>query len=150
MSSPNSFSITFNDVKIGKTEHIERYITEFDVALFSALSWDHNPLHVNPGFAKQSYFRDRIVHGAFIVSQISSLIANKLPGPGSILLKLDLKFRAPLRIGDTLTVFGKVIDKNSSNRRITIEVKCLNQNQRTLVEGNAVVMLISDLESKAK
>ena len=142
--------IRFEDIKIGESAKTIRYITEADVINFANISWDHNPLHVNPDIAKQSYFGERIVHGAFMIAQISSLIANKLPGPGSILLELNTKFIAPLRINDTLLLDARVVEKDNRRRKIFLEVTAHNQTGELVALTKASTMLLSDLPKKSK
>ena len=86
----------FKELKIGMCEYIEKTITELDVINFSEISLDTNPLHLDEEYAKNTIFKGKIVHGIL--------------GKGAIYLSQNLKFLAPVRIGDTIRAEVKVID----------------------------------------
>ena len=92
------------DLQLDQTDKIERRITEKDIDNFAKLTGDNNPVHTNLDFAKKTIFKEKVAHGFLSASLISSLIATKLPGPGSIYLSQNLKFLAPVFIDDLVTV----------------------------------------------
>ncbi len=133
--------LSFNEVKIGQTAEYERTITEDDIEKFAEVSGDYNPVHMNEEYAKQTMFQGRIAHGMLSASFISTVIASKLPGPGSIYLKQDLVFRKPVRIGDKITAKVEVISKNIEKKRITLSTICSNKDNQIVIDGEAIVML---------
>ena len=92
----------FEDLEVGMTAVYSRTITEADIANFSAVSGDINPVHLSDQFGREGMFGGRIAHGMLSASFISAVIANKLPGPGAIYMGQSLKFMAPVRAGDTV------------------------------------------------
>ena len=109
------------DLRLNQTEEIERKITEKDIDDFVKLSGDDNPVHTNPDFAKKTNFKQKVAHGFLSASLISTLIATKLPGPGSIYLSQNLKFLAPVFIDDLVRVIVTVqeIDHEKKKGKIT-------------------------------
>ena len=97
-------NVTFDEIAIGDTATYTRLITNQEVEAFAAISGDHNPLHLDPEYAATTAFGECIAHGMLTGAFISAAIAMELPGPGTIYLGQKLQFRAPVTLGDTLTV----------------------------------------------
>ncbi|UCE12453.1 MAG: MaoC family dehydratase [Candidatus Heimdallarchaeota archaeon] len=133
---------TYDEIKIGDRADYKRTITEDDIKLFAEVSGDHNPLHLDEDYAKKTFFQGRIAHGMLSASFISTVLASELPGPGSIYLKQDLVFKKPVRIGDTITASVEVIKKNDEKKRITMKTTCVDQQNETVVDGEALVMMM--------
>ena len=129
----------YEDLKVGDFAEVIRTITEDDIQKFGELSGDLNPLHFNEEWAKTTRFKGRIAHGALIAAFISQAIGMKLPGPGILYLGQQLSFRAPVRIGDTITVRASVIEKIDETHRIRIDTTCTNQDGQDVVLGEALV-----------
>ncbi len=129
----------YEDLKVGDFAEVIRTITEDDVQKFGELSGDLNPLHFNEEWAKTTRFKGRIAHGALIAAFISQAIGMKLPGPGILYLGQQLSFRAPVRIGDTITVRATVIEKIDEKRRVRIDTTCTNQEGQDVVLGEALI-----------
>ena len=131
---------SIEDLAVGMTAYYARTVTEADVVLFAGISGDSNPVHMNELYAARTMFKGRIVHGMLSASFISTAIASKLPGPGSIYLSQSLKFRAPVRAGDTveaqITVTEIIPDKN----RVALKTIC-SVGGKVVIEGDAVVMV---------
>ncbi len=129
-----------DDLEIGMTAAYERAVTEADVVSFADISGDHNPVHLDEAFARTTRFKGRIVHGMLTASFLSTVIASKLPGPGTIYLTQNLTFRAPVRIGDRVearvTVVGIIRDK----RRVLLETVC-RAGDTVVIDGDAQVMV---------
>ncbi|MBV4416552.1 MaoC family dehydratase [Clostridium tyrobutyricum] len=106
---------------------------------FSKLSGDENPIHLNEEYAKTTIFKRRIAPGMLISSFISAVIANKLPGRGSVYLKQDLKFRRPVYINDVITTKVEIIGINIEKNIIILSTNCINQSNVIVIEGNAFV-----------
>ena len=113
-------------------------ITAESIARFVELSGDRNPIHSDDEYAKNSVFKRRIAPGMMVASYISAVIANDLPGPGSIYLQQDLRFEAPVFIGDTITASVRVVETPRPDRWL-LETTCTNQQGVTVISGKALV-----------
>ena len=131
----------FKELKIGMCEYIEKTITELDVINFSKISLDTNPLHLDEEYAKNTIFKGKIVHGILGAGLISGVIGTKLPGKGAIYLSQNLKFLAPVRIGDTIRAEVKVIDLDKEKRKVGLKTICINQEGVIVIDGEAKVKL---------
>ncbi|HTO84019.1 MAG TPA: MaoC family dehydratase, partial [Methylomirabilota bacterium] len=108
------------DVTLGMTAVYSRTVTEADIVLFSGVSGDVNPVHMDQEFAKQTMFKGRIAHGMLTASFISTVLGTKLPGPGCVYISQNLKFKAPVRIGDTVKARVTVTGIDKVRGRITV------------------------------
>jgi 3-hydroxybutyryl-CoA dehydratase len=116
-----------------------RTITEVDIVDFAQVSGDDNPLHLDPHYAAQTPFGGRIAHGFLTASIISAILGTELPGPGSIYLGQTLKFLAPVRVDDTVTVSVEVIAIREEKRIVTLRTDCINQDGTLVLTGEATV-----------
>ncbi len=91
-----------DEIETGMSAVYSKTVTETDIVLFAGLSGDTNPVHLDEDFAKPTLFKGRIAHGMLTAGFISAVLGTKLPGPGCIYLSQSLKFKAPVRIGDTV------------------------------------------------
>src|SRR5690348_6483776 len=112
---------TIEDLSVGMTAIYARTVTEADVVLFAGISGDNNPVHMNEVYAASTIFKGRIVHGLLSASFLSTAIAGRLPGPGSIYLSQNLKFCAPVRAGDTVEARITVTDIMPEKRRVALK-----------------------------
>lgn len=133
-------SYKFEELNIGDEASITKTIKSEDVELFSRVSEDINPLHLDDEFAKTTIFKKRIAHGMLGASLISAVIANKLPGIGTIYLGQDLKFTKPVFIGDTITAKVEVKEKREDRKIIILKTTVVNQDSETVITGEATVM----------
>jgi 3-hydroxybutyryl-CoA dehydratase len=131
----------YDEIKIGQKAEYVRKISEEDIRRFAEVSGDHNPVHLDEEHAKQTIFKGRIAHGMLSASFISTTLAEKLPGPGTIYLKQELVFLKPVRIGDEITAHVEVISKNDEKKRVTLKTTCINQNKSLVLSGEALIML---------
>jgi len=133
-------AIALSDIHIGQSDHYERTITEADIVRFADVSGDDNPVHFDDEWAAATMFKGRITHGMLSASYISAVIGTRLPGPGTIYMGQTLRFRAPVRIGDTVcaTVTVRAIDEEK--RRLTLDTVC-TVGETTVIEGEALVMV---------
>src|SRR5258708_33866959 len=97
----NAAGLAIEDLSVGMSAVYARTVTETDIVLFAGISGDNNPVHMNEVYAQSTIFKSRIVHGLLSASFVSTVIASKLPGPGSIYLSQNLRFKAPVRAADT-------------------------------------------------
>ncbi len=131
---------TFEELEIGMSHEQQHVVSEQDVIDFARVSGDHNPLHMDDEYAKTTQFGERIAHGALTASYISAILGNDLPGPGSIFTDLSMRFRRPVKIGDTVTARAEVIELQERGHRVTLGVKC-SVNDKVVVQGEAKVMV---------
>lgn len=127
--------------KAGDTASISKTITDDDIHRFAEVTGDHNPLHLDEEFAGTTRFGRRIAHGMLSASLISSVIANELPGQGSIYLGQTLQFVAPVFPGDTVTARVTVISVREDKPIIKLETACTNQRDEVVIKGEATVLV---------
>ena len=133
-------NFTFDELTVGQTAEYSRTLGEDDIILFAAVSGDVNPVHLDEDFARTTMFRERIAHGMYTGGLISAALAMKLPGPGTIYLGQNLKFERPVKLGDTITVQLKVLEKIAGKNFVTLDTTATNQNGKIVVSGTATVM----------
>lgn len=127
------------DLKPGMSESFDKTVTERDVELFGEVSGDLNPVHFDEEFARKTIFRGRIAHGVLCLSYISTVLGMKMPGPGTIFMSATSRFRAPVRIGDTVTTVCTVREVVAEKRRVLFDCLC-KVGDTIVVEGEALVM----------
>ena len=132
--------ITIGEMTVGQSASFSKTITETDVVLFGGISGDLNPAHFNEEYAKDTIFKGRIAHGMLCASFISTVLGMHLPGPGTIYLKQDLKFLAPVRFNDTVTATCIVKEIITEKNRVVFECKVTNQDGKDVIVGEAMVM----------
>lgn len=131
---------SIDEIKVGDYATFQKTISETDVYMYAGISGDINPAHVNEEFMKDSMFKGRIVHGMLTAGLISAVLGTQLPGPGTIYLSQDLKFKAPVRFGDTIEAKVKVDEMIVEKNRIICETICTNQEGTVVLSGYATVM----------
>jgi 3-hydroxybutyryl-CoA dehydratase len=134
----------YEDLEIGDSASVTHTITENDIETFGNLSGDYNPLHFNEEWAKKTMFKGRIAHGVLTAAYVSAAIGMKLPGPGTIYLSQSMRFRRPVRIGDTITATVEVIGKEDEKEQITLGTMVTNQEDEIVLQGDAVIMLMKE------
>lgn len=127
-------------LQIGDKASRTRTITDEDVRLFAQASGDTNSIHLDEEYAAQTPFKRRIAHGMLTASLISAILGNDLPGMGTIYLGQDVKFKAPVFIGDTVTAVVEVIKYREDKRIATFRTTVTNQDGVLVIEGEAVVI----------
>ena len=132
-------TICVEDLEIGMSRMQERKITQNDILLFSKVSGDENPVHLDEEYAKQTIFGRRIAHGMLTASLISAVIAEQLPGHGTVYLSQMLKFVRPVLPGQCVTTTVCVSHIEYSNRRVTLDCEC-KVDQKIVLAGEAVVL----------
>jgi 3-hydroxybutyryl-CoA dehydratase len=129
------------NLKVGDTASISRKITDQDIRAFAELTGDHNPVHLNEAFARETRFGRRIAHGMFGASLISAVLGTELPGEGSIYLSQTLQFLGPVYIDDTVTARVTVMKVKEDKSIVTLETACENQRGETIIRGEAIVLV---------
>ena len=130
---------TIDKIEAGMSASIAKTITETDIVLFSAVSTDVNPAHLDEEYAKTTPFGGRIAHGMLSAGLISAVLANKLPGAGTIYLGQNLSFRAPVRPGDTVKATVTVKSVVPEKRRVVLETVC-TVGDTVVITGEATVL----------
>lgn len=124
---------------VGATASFTKTLTEADLTLFTAVSGDFNPYHVDEVAAAATRFGGRVLHGMLTSSLICTVLGMKLPGPGTIHLEQQLRFLAPVRPGDTVTARVEVLELLPRNR-VRLQTQCATQDGTIAVEGKALVI----------
>ena len=140
MNEQNGYDV--EDLKVGMTATFSKTITEADIVLFAGVSGDNNAMHTNEEFAASTQFGGRIAHGMLTASVISAAIANRLPGPGTVYLSQNMKFKAPVKPGDTVHAIVTVKGLDLDRARVTLETVCAVRG-KNVIEGEALVMTTS-------
>ncbi len=128
---------TFDELTIGETASMSHTVSQRDIDLFATVTGDVNPAHVDPAFAATDMFHHIIIHGMWGAGLISAVLGTKLPGPGTIYLGQDLRFRYPVSIGDTITATLTVAEKKPAKGDVTLNCVCTNQDGKTVITGSA-------------
>ena len=109
-------SYFFEDLELGMEASHEKTVSEDDIASFAEVSGDYNPVHMDEDYAAGTFFKSRIAHGMLTASFISTVLGTRLPGPGCIYLSQNLRFLAPVRIGDTVKALARVASLDMTRR----------------------------------
>lgn len=128
-----------DDLKPGMSESFTKTVTERDIQLFGEVSGDTNPVHFDENFARTTPFKTRIAHGVLSASYLSTILGMKMPGPGTIFMSFSARFKAPVRIGDTVAATCTVREVVPEKRRVIFDCVC-KVGDTVVVEGEATVM----------
>jgi 3-hydroxybutyryl-CoA dehydratase len=137
-----SEGVFYEDLAVGQKASFGKTITEADIVLFAAVTGDTNPMHLNAEYAKDTIFGERIAHGMLAAGLITKVMGTQLPGPGTIYLSQNLKFRRPVRIGDTVTATVEITALNPEKHRVSLRTVCAVGGEPVL-EGEALVTVPS-------
>ena len=130
----------FEDLNEGMSAAFTKMVTEADIIKYADISGDTNPVHLDADYAAATMFKERIAHGMLTAGFISAVFGTKLPGPGSIYVNHSLKFRAPVKIGDTVTATVTVTGKVPEKKFVTFSTVC-TVNDKPVLEGEATLMV---------
>ena len=130
------------DLKVGQVGEYTHQVTEKDIALFAEVSGDHNPIHLDEAYAKTTMFKGRIAHGMLSAGYISTVLGTVMPGPGAVYMAQNLRFKAPVRIGDKVTAKCTVQEIDLAKKRVKFETVCLVDG-KPVIEGDAMLMVPS-------
>ena len=128
------------DLEVGMSDTFAKTITDADVCLFAGISGDTNPIHINDDYAKTTPFEKRIVHGMFSAALISTVAGTKLPGPGAIYIDQQIKFRAPVFIGDTAKATVTVEEIDTRRKRVKCKTD-VHVGEKLVATGSATFMV---------
>jgi 3-hydroxybutyryl-CoA dehydratase len=127
-------------LSVGDSAEMSKTVSEEDVRAVAELTGDHNPVHLDEEYAAGTRFGRRIAHGMLGASLISAVLANELPGRGTVYLSQTLRFTAPVFLGDTVTARVVVKQVREDKPIVTLETVCTNERGERVVEGEAVVL----------
>ena len=132
--------VFFEDLSLGQEASLSNTVSEADIVAFADVSGDRNPVHLDADYAATTMFKERIAHGMLSAAYISAVFGMKLPGPGAIYISQSPKFKAPVKIGDTVVTTVRVAELVPEKRRERFECVC-TVNDKPVVEGEAVLMV---------
>jgi len=132
-------TICIEDIEMGMTRYLRKVVTDEDIEMFAKVSTDHNPVHLDEDYAKDSIFSGRIAHGMLTAGLISAVIGEQLPGHGTIYMGQTLKFMAPVRPGDMVLAEVEVTGIDLAKRRVQLDCRCLVDGKPVL-KGEATVL----------
>lgn len=130
------------DLSVGMSATWSRTVSEADIVAYADLAGDTNPVHLDAAYAATTRFHGRIAHGMLSAGFIATVLGTRLPGPGSIYVSQSLRFRAPVRIGDTVVSRVTISAIQPERRRVSFDTACL-VGATAVIEGEAVVMVPS-------
>jgi acyl dehydratase len=128
-----------NTTQIGEVARRTRTVTELDIELFTAITGDRNPIHYDSELAEASRFGGLVVQGGVTSGLLNALVAEQLPGPGSVFLEVGWRFLAPVRPGDVITATATVTAVRSDKPVTWLATTVTNQHDITVLDGTAVV-----------
>lgn len=131
---------SMEELSVGMEETFTKSVSEEDIQSFANVSGDTNPVHLNEDYAAGTMFKGRIAHGMLGAAYISAVIGTKLPGPGSIYMSQSLRFRAPVRIGDTVVTTCTITELDTERNRVTLDCKCA-VGDTDVITGEALIMV---------
>src|SRR5829696_4115683 len=126
---------------VGDSAEVTKTIEQSDIDAFARVTGDHNPVHVDEEFAKTTRFGRQIAHGMLTASLISAVLANKLPGEGSVYLGQSLQFVAPVFPGDEVTAWVTVKQVREDKPIVKLDTICMNQRGEVVIRGEATVLV---------
>jgi 3-hydroxybutyryl-CoA dehydratase len=130
----------YSDIQVGDQGTYSKTIRDEDVRRFAEITGDFNPVHVDEEFARNSLFGGRIAHGFLTGALISTVFGTILPGPNTIYLSQELNFKAPVKIGDTITAVCEVLEKKDAKKILKFKTQVKNQAGKVVLDGQATVM----------
>lgn len=131
--------IPFAELKVGDKGSLSKTVSEYDIYAFAGITGDFNPIHVDAEFAKGTMFKERIAHGMLGAGFISAVLGTVMPGPTNVYLSQEIAFKAPVKIGDTVTATCELIEKIEAKKRLIFRTTVTNQNDVLVIDGKATV-----------
>ena len=126
-------------MQVGDTASRTRAVTVRDIQLFTDLTGDRNPIHYDPDLARRSRFGGIVVQGGVTSGLLNALVAEDLPGPGSVFLHVDWAFTAPVRPGDVITAEVEVLETRADKPISRLRTTIIDQDGTVVVDGTALV-----------
>ena len=126
-------------LQVGEAAEMAKTVSESDIYLYAGVTGDFNPAHINEVYAQGTFFKTRIAHGMLAAGFISAILGTRLPGPGTVYIRQELNFLAPVRIGDTITARVEVAEIMVEQKRVRLKTTCVNQDGTVVLDGEATV-----------
>lgn len=130
----------FEDIQVGDRATVSKTVAATDIDTFAGLTGDFNPIHVDEEFAKRTRWQGRIAHGMLVAGLVTQTLSG-LGGEGAVHVSQEVVFRAPVRIGDTVTVVSEITDKLDEKRRLLVASTWTNQDGVTVITGQGELSL---------
>ena len=130
---------SIDELQVGEAAEMAKTVSESDIYLYAGVTGDFNPAHINEVYAQGTFFKTRIAHGMLAAGFISAILGTRLPGPGTIYIRQELNFLAPVRIGDTITARVEVAEIMAEQKRVRLKTTCVNQDGTVVLDGEATV-----------
>ena len=134
-----TIGISIDKLQVGEAAEMAKTVSESDIYLYAGVTGDFNPAHINEVYAQGTFFKTRIAHGMLAAGFISAILGTRLPGPGTIYIRQELNFLAPVRIGDTITARVEVAEIMAEQKRVRLKTTCVNQDGTVVLDGEATV-----------
>lgn len=131
---------TILELNVGDFAESIKRIEDKDVVMFSEVSGDKNPVHLDEEYASTTRFKHRIAHGHLVSSLFSALLGTELPGEGSIYLAQDIRYLKPVYLNDEIRAVVKVVECDTTRNRVKLETSAYNQNNEMVISGMAEIM----------
>lgn len=133
-------NFSYDELQPGQQATYSRTIEQRHIQLFAAATGDTNPVHLDPHYAASTEFGEPIAHGMLTGGLISAALALVMPGPGTVFLSQQLRFRTPVRVGDTVTIELTVAEKRDRLRWVSLQCRAVNQDAKVVATGTAEVI----------
>ncbi|HIJ63819.1 MAG TPA: MaoC family dehydratase [Rhodospirillaceae bacterium] len=130
----------FEDLKVGRTAVYSKTVTDADIVLFAGVTGDTNPIHLDEQFAASTVFKTRIAHGMLSAGMISTVLGTRLPGPGCVYMTQNLKFKAPVKIGETVVAKVEITELFPEKKRVALRTTCW-VGDTLVIDGDALLMV---------
>ena len=137
----NHVKLTYDQIDLGQESSLSLHITSEVVEQYAHLIGDTNPVHLDPEYAANSFFRKRVAHGMLAAGLIGAVLGTQLPGPGAIYLNQDIEFKRPINIDEIITAKVKVTEKHDKHKKLTLHTWVENQAGHQVLDGTALVLV---------
>lgn len=124
--------------RVGQVAERSRRVEAADIVRFTEISGDHNPLHYDEAVAKASRFGEIVVQGGVTTAILNALVAEDLPGPGTVFLQVNWSFKAPVRPGDTITGRAEVVEARADKPITRLKTTIVRDDGTLVLSGDAV------------
>ncbi len=137
-------TFTYKELRTGMTVQFSTVVTDKMMANFQANTGDTNPLHTDVDFARKKGYGDRVCYGMMTASFLSTLAGVYIPGEKALIHEVNVKFTAPVFVGDILTVAGEIIELNDTVRQVVLKVTVVNRKNEKVLRGTMKVGVMED------
>ena len=131
--------VFIEDMQIGQSASVSKEVTDAVIRQFAEVSTDNNPVHLDEDYAANTMFKTRIAHGMFSAGLISAVLGTQLPGKGAIYLSQSIRFKAPVRIGDTVIATATIKELVPEKKRVVLDTVC-KVGDTVVLDGEATVL----------